>query len=144
MKVSKPLLAAAALPIAFGACTNSGYNDYYDGQANYNPSTGYGDYNQAPPGYGPVGGGNGTDYGSESADVVSLPGDSGGYSSAPSPAPVASYTTPPAAGGQTYTVKKGDNLYRIGKMHGVTMQEIISQNGLSDTTIFPGQQLIIP
>ena len=32
----------------------------------------------------------------------------------------------------------------IGKKYGVSMQEIIRANGLSNTTIHPGQELIIP
>lgn len=41
-----------------------------------------------------------------------------------------------------YVVKKGDNLYRIAHMHGVSQADLIAWNGLADSTrISVGQQL---
>ncbi|MDA0811041.1 MAG: LysM peptidoglycan-binding domain-containing protein [Verrucomicrobia bacterium] len=56
--------------------------------------------------------------------------------------------TPPAytgssAAGQTYTVQKGDNLYRISQMHGTSVQNLKSTNGLSSDVIYPGDVLTI-
>jgi LysM repeat protein len=56
--------------------------------------------------------------------------------------------TPPAytgssATGQTYTVQKGDNLYRISQMHGTSVQNLMSTNGLSSDVIYPGDVLTI-
>lgn len=46
---------------------------------------------------------------------------------------------------KTYTVKKGDSLYKIGKMYGVPWQEIAKANNIAAPyTIYPGQVLIIP
>lgn len=62
-------------------------------------------------------------------------------------APAPAYT-PPAytgstTGGQTYTVQKGDNLYRISQMHGTSVQNLMSVNGLSSDVIYPGDVLTI-
>ena len=47
--------------------------------------------------------------------------------------------------GSLYTVRAGDNLYRIGLSQGVSWSRIAQVNGLSwPYTIYPGQQLIIP
>jgi len=52
------------------------------------------------------------------------------------------------AGGQTYTVQKGDTLYRIAKMHygsGNRWPEIADANGISDPTkLFVGKVLTLP
>lgn len=44
----------------------------------------------------------------------------------------------------TYTVKKGDNLYRIARSYGTTQQEIMSLNNLSSNLLSIGQTLRIP
>ncbi len=49
-----------------------------------------------------------------------------------------------AAKSYTYTVRKGDNLYVIGQKFGVNYGQIMSANGLSSTTIYPGMTLYIP
>jgi len=46
--------------------------------------------------------------------------------------------------GKTYTVKKGDNLYRIGLKFDVSVKQLRSWNGLSPSSeIYPGQKLRI-
>ena len=43
-----------------------------------------------------------------------------------------------------YIVQPGDSLYGISRMHGITVQKLISFNGLNSTIIHPGQVLNIP
>jgi LysM repeat protein len=43
-----------------------------------------------------------------------------------------------------YTVKAGDNLFRIGLKYGVSVSALQAANGLSSTYIRVGQVLIIP
>ncbi|MBS3975746.1 MAG: LysM peptidoglycan-binding domain-containing protein [Syntrophomonadaceae bacterium] len=43
-----------------------------------------------------------------------------------------------------YTVQKGDSLFIIGKKFGVSPQAIQQANNLSNTAIYPGQELTIP
>lgn len=42
---------------------------------------------------------------------------------------------------QYYTVKAGDNMYRIALNHGLTTQELMQLNSLSEETVFIGQEL---
>ena len=44
---------------------------------------------------------------------------------------------------QRYTVKKGDTLYSIARLHGMTVSDIKSLNQLSDNTILIGQELVV-
>jgi len=44
----------------------------------------------------------------------------------------------------TYTVKSGDNLSKIAKKHGVTIEDIQKANNLKGTNIIAGQKLKIP
>ncbi len=47
-------------------------------------------------------------------------------------------------GGGDYTVQAGDTLTSIADAHGVTVEELMQANGMSDTLIMLGQQLVIP
>lgn len=56
--------------------------------------------------------------------------------------PLESFNAPAA---KEHTVQKGDSLWKISKEYGVSFKELLSANGLSkESTIFPGQNLIIP
>ncbi|NLO88816.1 MAG: LysM peptidoglycan-binding domain-containing protein [Clostridia bacterium] len=57
--------------------------------------------------------------------------------------------TIPTSSGQNsgyfnYTVQRGDTLFLIGKKFGVNYRDIMSFNGISNPTIYPGQVLKIP
>jgi LysM repeat protein len=54
----------------------------------------------------------------------------------PTPAPEPPYTT--------YVVRRGDTLYSIARRYGTTVQAIMVANGLSNYSIYVGQQLRIP
>ena len=45
---------------------------------------------------------------------------------------------------QQYTVRPGDTLDQIAQQYGTSIDAILSSNGLTDTTIYPGQQLLLP
>lgn len=53
-------------------------------------------------------------------------------------------TAASAAGGATYTVQRGDTLYRISRKYGTTVEAIKAANGLTSDIIKVGQVLIIP
>lgn len=54
-------------------------------------------------------------------------------------------TQPPNAGGGTYVVQRGDTLFQIALRFGVSVQAIMSANGLTNANlIFVGQRLTIP
>jgi LysM repeat protein len=58
--------------------------------------------------------------------------------------PATAPASPGGAGG-SYTVQRGDTLYRIARRYGVTVQALTQLNGLSSSpTIYAGQQLTIP
>lgn len=42
---------------------------------------------------------------------------------------------------ETYRVVPGDSLFTIAQKYGTTVQSIVQQNGLRDSTIYPGQRL---
>ncbi len=54
--------------------------------------------------------------------------------------------TPPAAKPSTgyYTVKNGDNLYRIAKKYGVSPEDIVRANNKDNQMVFVGEKLKIP
>lgn len=45
---------------------------------------------------------------------------------------------------QTYVVKYGDSLWKIGRQYGISLQAIKELNALETSSLFPGQVLIIP
>lgn len=68
---------------------------------------------------------------------------SGGSPTAAAPAPAAPSAPTPSAGG--YTVQGGDTISAIAKSHGVTVNAVLSANGLGwSSVIYPGQTISIP
>ncbi len=67
-----------------------------------------------------------------------------GVASAGAAAPVSQPVVSNSTGGGYHTVQRGENLFRIGLRYGVSVAAIQAANGLSDTTIYVGQRLIIP
>jgi len=54
-------------------------------------------------------------------------------------------TTSEESAFEYYTVKKGDNLYQIGKRYNITAEMLASINGLElNEYIFPEQKLLVP
>ena len=43
----------------------------------------------------------------------------------------------------SYTVKSGDNLYRIAKDHGISLDQLMSWNGITGHLIYPGDKLVV-
>lgn len=60
------------------------------------------------------------------------------------PAPISSSAALPPSSGKNYIVKPGDNLYRIGKKNGTTLEAIKALNGLKNDTLRVGQTLTLP
>jgi peptidoglycan endopeptidase LytE len=76
------------------------------------------------------------------ANLPALPAENALAPAQPSPAVVAQ-TTAPAA--RTYTVKKGDSLWKIAKSQSVSIGDLARANNLSKTTALKvGQKLQIP
>jgi LysM repeat protein len=65
---------------------------------------------------------------------------------APATSPAGSVaTTAPSGSGTTYTVQAGDSLFTIAQRFGITVDEIVAANSLSNpNSLSIGQQLIIP
>ena len=62
-----------------------------------------------------------------------------------SAAPAAAVAAPAAAAGKVHTVVSGDTLGAISATYGATLNDVLSANGLSvSTVIFPGDQIQIP
>ena len=53
-------------------------------------------------------------------------------------------TTPPQDNNVTYTVRAGDSLWKIANQYGITVDELIQANNLTNTTLQIGDTLIIP
>jgi LysM repeat protein len=49
----------------------------------------------------------------------------------------------PSANGQSYKVQSGDSVWLVANKHGMTMDELISLNGIQNNFIYPGQTLIV-
>jgi len=45
---------------------------------------------------------------------------------------------------RAYTVRNGDSLWKIARAHGISVAALRDQNGLRDSTIFPGQVIDVP
>lgn len=60
------------------------------------------------------------------------------------PVPFPSAAPTPIAGGGIYIVQEGDTLTSIADAFGVTVEQLMQANGITDSLIFIGQQLIIP
>jgi LysM repeat protein len=62
--------------------------------------------------------------------------------------PVSQGEAPAGSGGaawnRQYTVRPGDTLEQIARQYGVSADAIIADNHLTDTVIYPGQQLLLP
>lgn len=43
-----------------------------------------------------------------------------------------------------YVVKKGDSLYKISKEYGISINDLINANSLTNNMIYPNQVLVIP
>ena len=63
---------------------------------------------------------------------------------APSVAATARPATTSVSGSRSHIVSAGENLFRIGLRYGVTVAAIQLANGLTSSTIYVGQRLIIP
>ncbi|MDD4871488.1 MAG: LysM peptidoglycan-binding domain-containing protein [Kiritimatiellae bacterium] len=63
---------------------------------------------------------------------------------APAGKPAAAAPVGKATVTQTYTVEPNDDLVKVSKMWGVSVDELKKLNGLADTTLKPGQVLKIP
>ena len=60
-------------------------------------------------------------------------------------APRPTQATTPAAGGQVYTVREGDIPETIAAQFGITVEELMAANGITDPrSLQIGQQLVIP
>lgn len=59
-------------------------------------------------------------------------------------APRPTLAAPPADQLLIHTVQPGETLFRIGLQYGIPWTDIYTANNLTDTTIYVGQQLVIP
>jgi len=59
-------------------------------------------------------------------------------------APAPSATSTPGAQPTIHVVQPGEWLYQIARLYGTTAQAIMAANGLTSSTIHPGQRLLIP
>lgn len=71
-------------------------------------------------------------------------GDATPVETKPAPSGRESSKAAPSKGGETYTVKGGDNLGRLAKKFGVSVKAIRDANGLQGSDIRVGQKLKIP
>jgi LysM repeat protein len=71
--------------------------------------------------------------------------DATAVSAAPTAAPAAPTAFPPASGSIYHAVQAGENLYRIAKRYGTTVEAIMAANGITDArSLKVGQVLLIP
>lgn len=50
----------------------------------------------------------------------------------------------PQSSGPSYTIRRGDTLSQIARDNGISISELMRANGLSESLIYPGQQLYLP
>ncbi len=89
---------------------------------------------------------NETPASSEATNASALPAPESLTPAAPAPQPVASAPAPaPAPAAKTYTVKKGDSLWKIAKTEGVSIGDLARANNLNKTSALKvGQKLQVP
>ena len=69
-------------------------------------------------------------------ELQALAGEGPAASATPTPTPPSQYII--------HVVQRGEWLYQIARMYGTTAQAIMAANGLTSSTLYPGQQLRIP
>jgi LysM repeat protein len=67
-----------------------------------------------------------------------------GAATSPPPAADTPTSPPPTAPGGVYVVQAGDNLFRIGLRHNVSVTALKAANGLRSDIVYVGQRLTIP
>lgn len=79
-----------------------------------------------------------------SAAATIYPGQELKLTRSPAPAAGAVPATTPSVGGTVHVVRPGETVWGIARQHGVSVQAVLSANGLGDAaTIHPGQELRI-
>lgn len=77
------------------------------------------------------------------ATITPVPSGATLPTSTPTRSPATPVATPP--GTQSYVVKEGDNLYNLARSFGVTVEDLMKANGLTDRSyVRVGQRLVIP
>ncbi len=81
----------------------------------------------------------------DAENLPAVPADNNLTPAQPTPAPAAAAAPAPPPAAKTYTVKKGDSLWKIAKAEGVSIGDIARANNLSKTTTLKiGQKLQVP
>lgn len=89
---------------------------------------------------------NGSNYRSPSYDgsgYGASGSNAGGYSGGSSYVPSAAQSAP-AGTGDVIEVRPGDTLYGLSRRHGVSVNELMRVNGLTSSSLQPGQRLTVP
>jgi peptidoglycan-N-acetylglucosamine deacetylase len=80
--------------------------------------------------------------------VIQLPDCTPGQSTVDTTSPTTAPDTvvnPPVGGGTTYIVERGDTLFGIAQKFGITIEDIVNANALTNpNNLSVGQELIIP
>jgi len=75
---------------------------------------------------------------------ITIPGGAAPAASTPT-APAAPAPPAPSAGGSAYTIVAGDTISSIANRHGVSVNAVLSANGLGwSSIIYPGQTITVP
>ena len=76
--------------------------------------------------------------------TITIPGGAAPAASTPT-APAAPAPPAPSAGGSAYTIVAGDTIRSIANRHGVSVNAVLSANGLGwSSIIYPGQTITVP